>query len=140
MRPQRGKIHTPKCTARESGGAAAPSTLMVERWVKSAVSPDWTVILGWGTFWIPAADSPRPLPLIAPPWKLPYCRGKAASPPSRPRLLHQKYSPSAEDEGTTTPAYIPEPLRNSDLAETTSLGKFRWDKGSLISKRLWHGS
>ncbi|KYN36862.1 hypothetical protein ALC56_08653 [Trachymyrmex septentrionalis] len=54
---------------------------MVERWVKSTVSPDWTVILGWGTFWIPAADSPRPLPLIAPPWKLPYCRGKAASPP-----------------------------------------------------------
>jgi len=56
MRPQRGKIHTLKCATRKSGSAAAPSTLMVERWVKSAVSPDWTVILGWGTFWIPVAD------------------------------------------------------------------------------------
>ncbi|KYM99768.1 hypothetical protein ALC62_09386, partial [Cyphomyrmex costatus] len=76
-----------------------------------------------------ARDNPRPPP---PP--------STAAPPSRPRLLRQKYSPSAENGGTATPAYIPEPLRNSDLAETTSLGKFRWDKGSLISKRLWRGS
>lgn len=91
MRPQRGKIHTSKCAAREGGGAAAPLTLMVERWVKSAVSPDWTVILGWGTFWMLRRYPPRPLPLIAPPWKRPYRRGKAASPfptsPSPPKIF-----------------------------------------------------
>ncbi|EZA59902.1 hypothetical protein X777_16105 [Ooceraea biroi] len=106
---------------------------MVERWVKSAVSPDWTVILGWGTFWIPAANSPRKLPLIAPPWKLPYRRGKALSPfPTSPSPL--KISLDEEDEGTTALAYIPESLRNSDLVETTRLGKFPRDEKSLNSE------
>lgn len=54
---------------------------MVERWVKSAVSPDWTVILGWGTFWIPAAEHPRVRRLSRrAAVEKPYRRGKAASP------------------------------------------------------------
>lgn len=106
---------------------------MVERWVKSAVSPDWTVILGWGTFWISPAANPAAssrhaaveTTLLS--WKTSAVFQISAFPSEN---IHSK------GEGTIIPAYIPESLRNSDLAETTSLGKFRRDKGPLISERL----
>ncbi|TGZ51576.1 hypothetical protein DBV15_11014 [Temnothorax longispinosus] len=74
---------------------------MVERWVKSAVSPDWTVILGWGTFWIPAA-APRAsatthraaVETTLPSWK----SGVPPLPARSHRLLRRKYSPSARRE------------------------------------------